>query len=69
MNTWFTTEPMIISILAKGLDVIDMVKQLKQRYNFKSWVYTLPELQNLPILMVRAISLAPFVPLLITESP
>ena len=34
MNTWFTTEPMIASILAEGLDVIGMAKQLKQRYNY-----------------------------------
>ena len=30
MDTWFTTEPMIQSILELGLDVIGMVKQLKQ---------------------------------------
>ena len=32
MDTWFTTEPMIRSVLDTGLDVIGMVKQLKQRY-------------------------------------
>lgn len=46
MDTWFTTEPMIASILAEGLDVIGMVKQLKQRYNYKGRTYTLPELQK-----------------------
>ena len=46
MDTWFTTEPMIKSILAEGLDVIGMVKQLKQRYNYKGMAYTLPELQK-----------------------
>ncbi len=46
MDTWFTTEPMIKSILAKGLDVIGMVKQLNQRYNYKGKAYTLPELQK-----------------------
>lgn len=45
MDTWFTTEP-IKSILAKGLDVIGMVKQLNQRYNYKGKAYTLPELQK-----------------------
>lgn len=45
MDTWFTTEPMIKSILAKGLDVIGMAKQLSQRYNYKGRTYTLPELQ------------------------
>lgn len=46
MDTWFTTEPMIRSILAEGLDVIGMVKQLKQRYNYEGMAYTLPELQK-----------------------
>ena len=46
MDTWFTTEPMIKSILAEGLDVIGMVKQLKQRYNYKGKAYTLPELRK-----------------------
>lgn len=46
MDTWFTTEPMIKAILAEGLDVIGMVKQLKQRYNYKGRKYTLPELQK-----------------------
>lgn len=46
MDTWFTTEPMIKSILARGLDVIGMVKQLNQRYNYKGKAYTLPELQK-----------------------
>jgi hypothetical protein len=46
MDTWFTTEPMIKSILAEGLDVIGMVKQLNQRYNYKGKAYTLPQLQK-----------------------
>lgn len=46
MDTWFTTEPMIRSVLAEGLDVIGMVKQLKQRYNYNGKSYTLPELQK-----------------------
>lgn len=46
MDTWFTTEPMIKSILAQGLDVIGMVKQLKQRYIYKGKAYTLPQLQK-----------------------
>ena len=46
MDTWFTTEPMIASILAEGLDVIGMVKQLKQRYHYKGRRYTLSELQK-----------------------
>ncbi len=47
MDTWFTTEPMIQSVLDLGLDVIGMVKQLKQRYYFNGKTYTLPELQKL----------------------
>lgn len=46
MDTWFTTEPMIRKILELGLDVIEMVKQLKQRYYFNGKLYTLPELQK-----------------------
>jgi len=32
MDTWFTYQPLIKSIKEQGLDVIGMVKQLKQRY-------------------------------------
>lgn len=46
MDTWFTTEPMIRSILETGLDVIGMVKQLKQRYIYKDKEYTLPQLRK-----------------------
>ena len=46
MDTWFTTEPMIKAILAEGLDVIGMVKQLNQRYIYKGMAYTLPELRK-----------------------
>lgn len=46
MDTWFTTEPMIKSIVELGLDVIGMVKQLKQRYSFNGKAYTLPELER-----------------------
>ena len=46
MDTWFTTEPMIQSIMDIGLDVIGMIKQLKQRYCFNGKMYTLLELQK-----------------------
>lgn len=46
MDTWFTTEPMIQKLLEEGIDVIGMVKQLKQRYIYKGKSYTLPELQK-----------------------
>ena len=43
MDTWFTTEPMIGAILNTGLDVIGMVKQLKQRYTYNGKQYKLQE--------------------------
>ncbi|SHJ86428.1 Transposase DDE domain-containing protein [Hathewaya proteolytica DSM 3090] len=46
MDTWFTTEPMIKEVLATGIDVIGMVKQLKQRYAYNGKQYTLPELKK-----------------------
>ena len=46
MDTWFTTEPMLCSVLDTGLDVIGMVKQLKQRYTYKGRNYTLHELKK-----------------------
>ena len=47
MDTWFTTEPFINSIRDLGLDVIGMVKQLKQRYMFHGKAYTLEQLQKI----------------------
>ena len=46
MDTWFTTEPMIGAILNTGLDVIGMVKQLKQRYTYNGKQYKLQELKK-----------------------
>ncbi|MDE7282259.1 MAG: hypothetical protein K2N85_01510 [Lachnospiraceae bacterium] len=46
MDTWFTTEPMIKAVLKEGLDVIGMVKQLKQHYNYRGKAYILPQLQK-----------------------
>lgn len=46
MDTWFTTEPMLARILEAGIDVIGMVKQLKQRYHYRGKAYTLPELRR-----------------------
>lgn len=46
MDTWFTTEPMLAKILGSGLDVIGMVKQLKQRCGYQGKLYTLPELRR-----------------------
>ena len=47
MDTWFTTESMIRSVIDTGLDVIGMVKQLKQRYTYKGKKYTLHELKRM----------------------
>jgi hypothetical protein len=44
MDTWFTQAPLIESIVAKGLAVIGMVKQMKQRYLHESKLHTLAEL-------------------------
>ena len=46
MDTWFTHEPLIKEILTFGLDVIGMVKQLKQRYLYKGRAYTLQDLRK-----------------------
>lgn len=46
MDTWFTTEPVLAKILEAGPDVIGMVKQLKQRYNYQGRFHTLPELRR-----------------------
>ena len=46
MDTWFTTEPMIKSVLDTGLGVIGMVKQLKQRYIYNGREYDLPGLRK-----------------------
>ena len=47
MDTWFTNEPMIKNALNEGLDVIGMVKQLKQKYLYKGHQCTLNELRTL----------------------
>lgn len=47
MDTWFTTEPLINQIKELGLDVIGMVKPLKQKYKYNDEYYTLHELKRL----------------------
>ncbi|MFR2879748.1 MAG: hypothetical protein ACLTC8_01505 [Lachnospiraceae bacterium] len=39
MDTWITTEPRIKEIHKTGIDVISMVKQLKQRYTYQEQAY------------------------------
>ena len=41
-----TKNSLIKAILKEGLDVIGMVKQLKQRYNYCGKAYTLPQLRK-----------------------
>ncbi len=47
MDTWFTHAPLIESITEKGLDVIGMVKQMKQRYHYDDQLIKLDELFKL----------------------
>lgn len=47
MDTWFTNEPMICTILDKGLHVIGMVKELKQRYTRGGESLSLSQLRSL----------------------
>lgn len=44
MDTWFTHQPLIKEITVQGLDVIGMVKNLKQRYLMKDKKVSLKEL-------------------------
>nr|WP_050979116.1 hypothetical protein [Bacillus methanolicus] len=44
MDAWFTHEPLIEKITDKGLFVIGMVKQLKQRYFINGKAHTLDQL-------------------------
>lgn len=47
MDTWFTNEPMLKSLCAEGLDVIGMLKQLKQLYRYKGKFCRLEDLRTL----------------------
>ena len=47
MDTWFTTEPMIESILDEGLDVIGMIRKGNAKYHYKNKMYDLKSLRNL----------------------
>lgn len=47
MDSWFTTPPLIKNIQAQGLDVIGMVKNLKQRYLYGDQRVSLKELYTL----------------------
>lgn len=47
MDTWFTNESFINSILGEGLDVIRMRKDNKQLYNYQGRLYNLKALSKL----------------------
>lgn len=47
MDTWFTHEPLIQSCLNEGIDVIGMVKQMKQKYTYQGKKYELKDLRTL----------------------
>jgi len=47
MDSWFTHEPLIKACLDEGIDVIGMVKQLKQKYTFRGKKYDLKELRRM----------------------
>jgi hypothetical protein len=49
MDTWFTQQPLIKTIKEQGLDVIGMVKKLKQRYLVDGKCVSLVQLYNLAI--------------------
>lgn len=46
MDTWFTHEPFVMKIKQEGLDVIGMVKDVKQKYTFEDGAYSLKELRK-----------------------
>jgi hypothetical protein len=46
MDSWFTQAPLLRELIAKGLHVIGMVKEMKQRYLFEGKRLTLQELYN-----------------------
>lgn len=47
MDTWFTTEPFIVRVPEEGLDVIGMLKDLKQGYYYNGQKYNLKQLGKL----------------------
>jgi len=47
MDTWFTHEPLIKSCLEEGIDVIGMVKQMKQTYTYQGKNFGLKDLRTM----------------------
>lgn len=44
MDTWFTHEPLILSLKEIGMEIIGMINDRKQRYQVKGSLYTLKQL-------------------------
>ncbi len=44
MDSWFTTDPFVKKLRDMGLHVIGMVRNVKQRYLYQGWFFTLPQL-------------------------
>ena len=47
MDTWFTHEPLFKSCLEEGIDVIGMVKQMKQTYTYQGKNFDLKDLRTM----------------------
>lgn len=47
MDSWFTTEPLLLALADEGIDAIGMLKSGNQRYNYKGRAYTLAQLRRL----------------------
>ena len=46
MDSWFTQAPLLRDLIAKGLHVIGMIKDMKQRYLFEGKRLSLQDLYN-----------------------
>lgn len=44
MDTWFTNEPLILTLLEQGIDVIGMINDKRQRYSYNGQLFRLKEL-------------------------
>lgn len=47
MDTWFTNEPLLLSLRKLKVHVVGMVKQLKQQYFYNGFSYSLPKLYGI----------------------
>ncbi len=49
MDSWFTTEPFVKALRELGIDVIGMVKDVRQTYRYGGRFFTLPQLAKLAL--------------------